>query len=42
MEQVLQNPQQCVELMQLYIARIEVMTLLLAELRLRIIPAPPT
>jgi hypothetical protein len=42
MEQVLQNPQQCAELMQLCIARTEVLTLFPAELRLRITPVPPT
>lgn len=41
MEQVLQNPQQCVELMQLCIARTKVLTLFPTELRLRIVPAPP-
>jgi hypothetical protein len=41
MEQVLQNPQQCAELMQLCIARTEVLTLFPAELRLRIAPVPP-
>jgi hypothetical protein len=41
MEQVLQNPQQCAELMQLCIARTEVLTLLPADLRLRIAPVPP-
>jgi hypothetical protein len=42
MVQVLQNPQQCAELMQLCITRTEVLTLLPADLRLRIAPAPPT
>jgi hypothetical protein len=41
MEQVLQNPQQCAELMQLCIARTKVLTLFPAELRLRIAPVPP-
>jgi hypothetical protein len=41
MEQVLQNPQQCAELMQLCIARTKVLTLFPAELRLRITPVPP-
>jgi hypothetical protein len=41
MEKFLQNPQQCAKLMQLYITRIEVLTLLPEDLRLRIAPAPP-
>jgi hypothetical protein len=41
MEQVLQNPQQCADLMQLYINRIEVLTLLPEDIRLRIALAPP-
>jgi hypothetical protein len=41
MVQVLQNPQQCVELMHLYITRTEVLTLLPTDLRLRIALAPP-
>jgi hypothetical protein len=42
MEQVLQNPQQCAELMQLCITRAEVLTLLPEDLRLRIAPVPHT
>jgi hypothetical protein len=42
MERVLQDPQQCTELMQLCIARTEVLTLFPSELRLRIAPGPPT
>jgi hypothetical protein len=41
MEQIIQNPQQCAELMQLCIARTKVLTLLSVELRLRIAPTPP-
>jgi hypothetical protein len=42
MELVLYNPQQCVELLQLRLARIEVLTLLPSTLRLRLMPGPPT
>jgi hypothetical protein len=42
MERVLQNPQQCTELMQLCIARTKVLTLFPTMLRLRIAPVPPT
>jgi hypothetical protein len=42
MEWVLQNPQQCAELMQLCIARTKVLTLFPSELRLRIVPGPST
>jgi hypothetical protein len=42
MERVLQNPQQCTELMQLCIARTKVLTLFPSVLRLRITPGPST
>jgi hypothetical protein len=42
MEQVLQNAQQCAELMHLCITRTELLMLLPEELRLRITPMPPT
>jgi hypothetical protein len=40
MEIVLQKPQQCAELLQLYLARIEVLTLLPSALRIRLMPGP--
>jgi hypothetical protein len=40
MELILQNPQQCTELLQLYLAREEVLTLLPSSLRLRLVPSP--
>jgi hypothetical protein len=40
MERVLENPQQCIERMQLCIARIEVLTLFPSAMRLRIVPGP--
>jgi hypothetical protein len=42
MELVLQNPQQCADLLQLSLSRIEVLTLLPSMLRLRLVPGPPT
>jgi hypothetical protein len=42
MELVLQNPQQCTELLQLFLARTEVLTLLPSTLRLRLVPGPST
>jgi hypothetical protein len=42
MELVLQNPQQCTELLQLCLARTEVLTLLPSALRLRLVPGPST
>jgi hypothetical protein len=42
MELVLQNPQQCTELLQLCLARTEVLTLLPSTLRLRLVPGPST
>jgi hypothetical protein len=41
MEWVLQNTQQCTDLMQLCIARTKVLTLFPTNLRLRIAPIPP-
>jgi hypothetical protein len=42
MELVLQNPQQCTEMMQLCMARIEVLTLFTSVLRLRLMSGPST
>jgi hypothetical protein len=40
MELVLQNPQQCTELLQLCLAKIEFLTFLSSTLRLRLAPVP--
>jgi hypothetical protein len=42
MELVLQNPQQCAELLQLCLARTEVLMFLPSTLRLRLVPGPST
>jgi hypothetical protein len=42
MELVLQNPQQCAELLQLCLARTNVLTFLSVALRLRLVPGPST
>jgi hypothetical protein len=42
MDLVLQNPQQCLDLLQLCLAKIEVLKLFPSTLRLRLVPRPYT